>query len=356
MFLVDAHQDIAYNTICFGRDYRRSAMWKRQQEQGTNIVALNGTSTIGLPEAIAGRVAVVFATIFVAPQSRQPGPYSAVEYSDPRTANQLGMQQLDLYHRLVDEDNRLKIIESQADLDTILATWEPETDVRKRVQGLVILMENADPIIEPKQFEEWYERGVRIVGPAWQASRYSGGTGMPGPLTHDGRRLLEVMSDMNAVLDLSHMAEQAFYEALERYEGPIIASHSNPRRFCDTDRHLSDDMILALSERDGVMGVVLANNFLKRGWTKSDGKGDIPLDHVIDVIDHICQVTGSAAHVGIGSDFDGGFGAESIPYEMDTVADLWRFKAKLEERGFSEDDVSAMLSGNMLRKLRQGLS
>src|SRR5690606_9455364 len=117
-------------------------------------------------------------------------------------------------------------------------------------QGLVLLMENADPILEPRQFEEWYERGVRIVGPAWEGTRYCGGTGQPGGLTAVGRELLEVMASFNAILDLSHMAEQSFLESLDLYEGILIASHSNPRRFRNTDRHLSDTMIRRLAERD----------------------------------------------------------------------------------------------------------
>ena len=114
-------------------------------------------------------------------------------------------------------------------------------------------------------------------------------------------------------------------------------------------------MIRRLAERDGVMGVVLANHFLQGGWQVSDGKAAITLERVLDVIDHICQVTGSPAHVAIGSDFDGGFGAEGVPAEFDTVADLWRFKDGLLGRGFSETDTDAVLSGNMLRQLRKSL-
>ncbi len=132
---------------------------------------------------------------------------------------------------------------TQAELDAVIETWQPGKEIADHRQGIVLLMENADPISEPKQFEEWYERGLRIVGPAWQASRYCGGTGQPGPLTDLGRDLLEVMAGFNAILDLSHMAEESFLEAVDRYEGIVIASHSNPRRFRDSDRHLSDEMI-----------------------------------------------------------------------------------------------------------------
>jgi membrane dipeptidase len=206
-------------------------------------------------------------------------------------------------------------------------------------------MENADPILEPKQFEEWYERGVRIVGPAWKASRYAGGTGQPGPLTALGDELLEVMSSFNAILDLSHLAEEACLQALDRYQGVIIASHSNPRRFRDTDRHLADNTIRLLAERDGVMGIVAYNRFLNDDWTLADTKRALPLSVYVDAIDYVCQITGSAAHVGIGTDLDGGFGAECTPDGLDTVMDLLTIGTALSQRGYTQGDVEAILSG-----------
>ncbi len=357
MFVLDAHQDIAHNTLCYGRDYLRSALKKRELEVGTQVPQLNGLATLGLPEALAGRVAVVFATIFTAPMSaNKSGWRPELCYNDSATAHKQGMAQLDVYQRMADHDGRLRIIHTTQDLDAVLATWAQDVPIQQRVQGLVLLMENADPITEPRQFEAWYERGLRLVGPAWQASRYSAGTGAPGRLTKLGHELLDVMSSFNAVLDVSHMAEDAYYEALDRYGGSIIASHSNPRRFCNTDRHLSDEMIRRMAERDGVIGIVLANFFLQGGWQASDGKHAVTLDTALDAIDHICQITGSVRHVGIGSDFDGGFGRESVPDVFDTVADLWRFKDGLAGRGFSDADANLVLHGNMLRKLREGLA
>ena len=355
MYIVDAHQDIAYNALCFNRNYRRSALKKREFETGTPIPQHTGIATIGLPEAIAGRVALIFATLFVAPRSKQPSPYDQVDYATPQEAYRLASQQLDYYDRIVDDDERLQMIKTQGDLEAVLATWEAGKPIKARKQGLVVLMEGADPIIEPPQFEEWYERGARIVGLSWRQTRYAGGTGAPGPLTDLGRELLNVMMDYHVTLDLSHISEQAYFEALDAYDGSIIASHSNPRKFSDSDRHLTDNMILALAERDGVMGVVLYNKFLDGAWTQTDGKRGVTMSRVVEVIDYVCQLTGSARHVGIGSDFDGGFGAESVPLEIDTVADLWRVGDALRERGFDEDDVAAIMGGNMTRKLRESL-
>jgi membrane dipeptidase len=353
--IVDAHEDIAYNYLAFGRDYRHSAYHKRELERNAPHVARVGRATMGLTDGLVGRIAIAFATLFVAP--RKPTTlYEAVAYTTPREAYNASTRQWDYYQRLLDEDDRLRLITTQSDIDAVLARWEAGQPLEQLQQGLVLLMEGADPILEPKQFEEWYERGVRIVGPAWERTRYAGGTGAPGGLTALGRELLEVLASFRVILDLSHLAEEAYLEALDRFEGEtLIASHSNPRRFVDTDRHLSDVMIRRLAERDGVIGVVLYNAFLNREWRSGSPKADVPFQRVIDIIDYICQLTGSAAHVGIGSDFDGGFGLEDIPEGFDTVADLWKIGAALRARGFSEDDVAAVLGGNMLRKLRQAL-
>ncbi len=354
MFIIDAHEDIAYNALHFGRDYRQSVAVKRRNEANTDHP--NGIATVGLPESMLGRVGIVFATIFTAPQSANMMAASVTpHYKDAKEANRLGTQQMDYYLRLADDTDKVQLIRTQAELDAVIATWEAGTGIEDHRQGIVLLMENADPIIEPKQFEEWYERGLRIVGPAWQGSRYCGGTGQPGPLTDLGRDLLEVMASFNAILDLSHMAEESFLEAVDRYEGVVIASHSNPRSFRNTDRHLSDDMIRLLAARDGVMGIVPYNNFLFDDWRLGDRRSDVPFTTILDAMDMVCQITGSAAHVGIGSDFDGGFGVQSIPAGMDTVTDLWKIYDGLKERGYSESDTEAILGGNMLRKLRQSL-
>lgn len=356
MIVVDAHQDIAYNALCYGRDYQRSVFETRRREIDGALLARRGSATVGLPEAILGRVAVIFSTLFVAPDDgKLDSNWANFAYKTPREAYQLALDQVDYYSRLADDTEQIQLIKTVPDLEAVLATWVEGEELQQHRQGLVFLMENADPILEPKQFEEWYERGVRIVGPAWEATRYAGGTGYPGPLTKLGYELLNVMADFNALLDLSHLAEQACLQALDYYEGAIIASHSNPRKFRNTDRHLTDTMIRRLAERDGVMGIVLYNRFLSDSWSKGDPKSDLPLTTVVDAIDYVCQLTGNAAHVGIGSDFDGGFGMESIPDGLDTVMDILSLGILLRARGYAESDVDAVLGGNMLRKLRQTL-
>ncbi len=352
MIVVDAHQDIAWNMTAFGRDYRMPVLQTRQREVGNPY----GVAMLGLPDALLGRVAIVFSTLFAEPaNSTLPKLGNESFYNNSKEAYDIAMTQLDAYKRLVDADERVCLIFTQQDLDAVLATWDEDRPIGERQQGLVVLMEGADPILEPKQFEEWYEQGVRIVGPAWAGTRYSGGTGYPGSLTALGYELLEVLASYHTILDLSHMAERAYLEALDRYEGVVIASHSNPRRFRNSDRHLTDEMILRLAERDGVIGIVPYNRFLSESWLPKNPRSLVSISLVLDAIDYICQLTGSSRHVGIGSDFDGGFGAEATPEELDTVTDLWSIGKGLQARGYPEDDVSAILGRNMLRQLRASL-
>jgi membrane dipeptidase len=351
--IVDAHQDIAWNTTAFGRDFALSARLKRQQEVGKPYLGNTGNATTGLPESLLGRVGIIFGTLFANPA--RPDVPLEDGYETPAQAHAMGMAQVDVYQRLADSNAHVSLVRTQRELNAVQETWAEGVDFEAHRVGIVMLMEGADPIREPKAFEEWYARGVRIVGPAWGETRYSGGTGSPGPLTAQGRALLEVMASFRAILDLSHLAEEAYLEAVDRYNGPIIASHSNPRRFCESDRHLSDDMIRRLIERDGVMGMVLYNRFMWSPGAEPATKQGTPLARVAAMIDHVCQIAGSARHVGIGSDFDGGFGVEHIPAELDTVADLPLIGAALAARGYAPDDVTAILGGNFLRVLQLAL-
>ena len=312
-----------------------------------------GIATLGLPDWIAGRVAVIFATIFVEPARSKFSSFST-KYTTVEEAHASGQQQLEVYRRLTSAGGPFRLVRQASDLDAVLATWEGEGE---RDIGLVLLMENADAIRTPDELDEWYDAGLRLVGPAWMASRYCGGTFEPGPLTAAGRTLLDRMAARHMVLDTSHMAEESFFEALDRYSGTIIASHSNPRVFVEGDRHLTDDMIRALVARDGVIGHLPFNAFLVPGWRRSEGarKDAADLGTVVRAIDHICNLAGSARHVGFGSDLDGGFGAESTPVGIDTVADLQQVASALADRGYRPDEIDAITHQNWLRVLRQSL-
>ncbi len=355
--VVDGHLDIAWNYYNNGRHFPQSALAARAQERGSAVARLYGTRMVGLGECLLGRVALVVGTIFVAPKDFASFPSEKVLYSTVEEATAWGQRQLDYYHRLADEHDAIALVRTQAELDAVLATWAEGTTLADHRVGIVVGMEGADPIPSPAHLQAWHARGLRVLGPAWTRTRYSGGTHAPAPLTALGRALLEAMAELNMVLDLAHMAPQATLEALDCYEGPLFASHANPLKFCPeaTTRNLSDDIILRIAERDGAVGIVPYNLFLVRGWQIGDRKDAANLQTVVAAIDHVCQLTGSARHVGIGSDFDGGFGAESVPEGLDTVADLLRIGDQLRLRGYATEDVAAILGGNFLRILRAGL-
>lgn len=355
--VVDAHEDIAWNMLNYGRDYTRSAYETREIEgKGIPYSHNAGLCTLGLPEWLQGQVGVVAATIFVMP-ARHAISTDVVVYETPDQAHEWGMRLMDAYDDLVTKaEGRVTLVNSAADLDAVVRSWSPDADPAGRRVGLLRSMEGADPIREPAECGAWFERGVRIIGPSWRRTRYGGGTWEPGPLTDLGRALLDEMATLGMMLDLSHASDQTFYDALDHFDGVALASHSNPRAFCPGgERCPTDEMIALLAERGGVIGVTLYNAYLKPDWEHGDGR-TVTVQDAADVIDYLCQLLGDCAHVGIGSDLDGSLGWENnIPREMDTVADLLLIADALRGRGYAEDDVKAIMGGNWLRLYREGL-
>jgi membrane dipeptidase len=372
--IVDAHQDLAWNMLTFGRDYTRSATETRALESGTDTPKLNGDTPLGWPDYLQGRVALIFATLFNAPMHKQLGEWDTQCYLNPEQAHHLHMQQLDAYHRLVEEHpNKFRLIQDQASLSTHLSEWEnlpvaaetdPDNPGYKTLEttgppvGLVILMENAEGVRHVDELPEWWERGVRIIGPAWAGTRFCGGTGEPGPLTKAGYELLEAMNDLGFVLDISHMDPFAAMQALDNFEGTIIASHANPLALMhreESNRFLPDDLIEAAFERDVVIGTVPYNRFLDANWVTGMRRELVSLEKVAAVIDYYCQIAGDARHVGIGSDFDGGFGWQHIPHEINTIADLHLVDPLLEQKGYTHADMAAIFGKNWLTMLQSAL-
>lgn len=361
MLIIDAHQDLAWNILTYGRDYTRSVNETRRLEAGTDIPARNGDSLIGWPEYQRGRVAVVFSTLYATP-ARKKEVWDTVVYKDSESAHRLYRDQIDVYRKLADSHpDKFRLISSTSELDSVIGHWStPKLDSSGHPVGLLYLMEGADGIRSPHELSMWWDLGLRMIGLAWTGTRYCGGTGEPGPLTDEGRQLISAMADYNFILDLSHMDEAAAYESLDRYEGPVMATHANCAalmRGSETNRHLPDDVIRGLIEREGVIGVIPLNTFLKAGWLRKNGsrREEVPLDALIAHIDHICQLAGNSEHAAIGSDFDGGFGLQSIPPELDSIADLPLIAQKLMERGYTETDAANVLGGNWLRFLRRNL-
>ncbi len=212
-------------------------------------------------------------------------------------------------------------------------------------------MEGADPIVWPEQVDSWWEDGLRVISLShYGVSAYAHGTETEGGLTGLGKSLLQGMEKVGMILDLTHLADQTFWEALEIFPGPVLASHNNCRALVPGDRQFSDDQLRAIIERGGVIGVALDAWMLYPGWIKGQTPSSVvSLEAVADHIDHICQLAGNARHAGIGSDLDGGYGTEQCPHDLDTIADLQKIADLLRKRGYSEADVEAIMYGNWLR-------
>jgi membrane dipeptidase len=358
--IVDAHCDIAWNIESFGRDYTRSVAESREAEKGSRAVEINEETLIGIPEYRKGNVGLVFGTLFAAPNRHNEGKWDKLCYGTPDEAHRLYMGQVDVYYRLCESHPReFRLVRSRAELDEHLADWLA-TGGKDQPVGLVLLMEGADGIRSIDELPEWHARGVRLIGLAWAGTRYSGGTKEPGPLTADGRELLVGMAEHGFVLDVSHMDEVAALEATDRYEGTLVASHVNCLALLPdfpTNRHLSDNALRRIIERDGVIGNVPVNNFLKSGWsrTKGSSRDEVTLDTFAAHIDHVCQLAGDSLHSGIGADYDGGFGLQSVPPEIDSVADLQRVAPLLEARGYTAADIDNIMGLNWIRVLHKTL-
>ncbi len=361
--IIDSHQDLAWNMLTYGRDYTRSVHETRRLEAGTTTPERNGDSLVGWPEYQRGQVAAVLATLYATP-ARKKEVGDTIFYADYETAHRLYRNQIDVYRKLVDtHPDKFRRISSTKELDSVIEDWSKPAHAERdegHPVGLIYLMEGADGIRSPHELSEWYDLGLLIIGLAWAGTRYCGGTTEPGPLTDEGRKLISAMADYNFILDLSHMDEAAAFESLDRYEGPVMATHANCAALmqgAETNRHLPDRVIRGLIEREGVIGLIPLNSFLKVGWLRKNGsrREEVPLDTFIAHIDHICQLAGDANHAGIGSDFDGGFGLQSIPPELDSIADLQLIASRLIALGYSESEAANILGGNWLRFLRKHL-
>jgi membrane dipeptidase len=350
LILVDGHLDIAFNALCFDRDPRVSALETRAREGDRAEEPLRGRCMVGLPELRGGRVAVAFGTLFLGPRDRWSGSGNSerVTYASAEEAERGALAQLDFYRELTNEEGSgFRLVESRSDLEAVLEGWE---DGATGDVGIVPLMEGADPIRDPADAPGWFDRGVRIVGLAWGRTRYAGGTGAPGPLSAGGRKLVPALERAGLGLDLSHASEESFHEALDLFDGPAIASHSNPRRICPGDRQISGAMIRRIAERGGVVGTALCSRMLRKGWLE-EGKPEIPLRRVAESVHHVAQVAGTHRAAGVGSDFDGGFGAEAAPRGLDTIADLPHLADALSDLDFSDEAIEDVLGKNWLRYL-----
>jgi membrane dipeptidase len=367
MFIIDAHLDLSMNALEWNRDLRLPVDALRAREQGLTDKPDRGRGTVSLPELRRGNIGLVVATQiarYVAPDNRLPGWHSPAQ-AWAQTQGQLA------WYKAMEAAGEMVMIRDLAGLEKHLELWgkggadpgmgkdvaDPGNEAAVRPIGYILSLEGADSIIRPDYLQRAYEYGLRALGPAhYGPGRYANGTDSSGGLGSQGRELLKEMEKLNIILDATHLCDDAFWDAMECFDGPVWASHNNCRALVDHNRQFSDEMIKTLVGKGAVIGGALDAWMMVPGWVRGKSAPDAMhcnLEKVIDHLDHICQIAGNALHVGMGTDLDGGFGKEQCPYDLDTIADLQKMKALLAKRGYAAEDIENILHGNWLRFLQE---
>ncbi len=346
--MIDGHLDLAMNALDWNRDLKKNVSEIRRAESGMKGKG-RGMNTVSLPELRRGEVCVCLATLIARVRRGKVSGYASKEIAYAAAHGQLA------YYKILETQGLIHMIKSGADLELHVEGWLKSPE--QNPIGIILSMEGADPILSPSQLEYWWNMGLRVLSLThYGENDYAYGTGSRGGLKPLGRELLDAMSSLDMVLDVTHLSDESFWDALEAFEGDVIASHSNCRALVPGDRQLSDEQIRALIERNAVIGVALDAWMLYPGWIKGVTSNEVvSLEAVVDQIEHIVDLAGDTRHVAIGSDLDGGFGKEQCPHDLDTIADLQKISLILRNRGYGDQDVRNIMYENWLRKLKAAL-
>jgi membrane dipeptidase len=354
MLLFDAHLDLAWNAIDWNRDLRLPVTEIRRSEQGMDVKG-RGCNTVSFPELRRGKVALFIATLL--PRLLRPGLIPMVQRFNSMTAAYAAAHGQLAYYRALEQEGLLRWIKDAASLDAHVRAWRQNEDSSTLPLGFILSMEGADSVLSPEQIEEWWQAGLRIIGPAhYGVSPYAHGTGTEGGLFPKGPALLRAMERVGMILDVTHLSDQCFEEALDLYGGPVLASHHNCRALVPDQRQLTDAQIKRLVVRGAVIGTALDAWMMHPGWVRGKTtpvEADVKLERMVDHIDHVCQLAGNARHAAVGTDLDGGYGTEQTPRDLDTIADLQRLPAMLRQRGYREADVEGICYGNWVRFFKE---
>jgi len=283
---------------------------------------------ITLPGLNEAGIRLVFNTIFVHPKHR---PDQTVEKAKA---------QVQVYDDIYEKNgNNVTRILNNHDLDQLM---------KNKKIGFLTLMEGADPIEDINDLKFYFDKGLRILGPAWNnKNKYASGPETDSALSDEGKKLIQEMNNLGITLDLSHLNEKCFWDAIKITNLIPIATHSNARTLTNHPRNLYDDQLLAISERGGVTGIVFYNTFLKTG------KNTPTLEDIFKHTDYIINLCGED-HVGIGTDLDGGK-IEEFPQEIRQISSLPVVAQYFLEKGYTEERVKKIMGNNLLRVLKSNL-
>jgi len=353
-FIFDAHLDLSMNAMEWNRDLTRPIDEIRRREHGKTDRKDRANGVVCLPEMRRGRIGICVATQ-IARYVKETNPFPG--WHSPAIAWAMTQAQL-AWYRALEEQGELRQIRNVTELDAMVSLWMDNPPHDAPI-GYILSLEGADSMITLEHLERSYADGLRAIGPAhYGVGTYSPGTEVEGPLTPKGRELVKEMDRLHLIMDVTHFTDDAFWEAVKLFEGPIWASHQNCRALVPGQRQFTDEQLKHVIERGGVIGAALDAWMMVPGWikytTKPEDKG-VCLKHMVDHIDYVCQLAGNSLHSGIGTDLDGGFGREQAPLDLETIADLQKVPPMLAERGYSPHDIENITHGNFLRFLRSHL-
>ncbi|HUV53639.1 MAG TPA: dipeptidase [Candidatus Krumholzibacteriaceae bacterium] len=252
-------------------------------------------------------------------------------------ATQVALQMVDKFYSEIEAN------------DGIVAVTSHDEIVEAKKKGLVcglLALEGAEPLMgEIALLRVFYRLGVRMLSFAWNyRTPFADGLGAKraeSKLPELGVQALEEMERLGMVFDVSHLADTVFWDVADVMKGPFIASHSNCRTLCDHPRNLTDDMIRALADHGGVMGMNFAPAFVD--------KDKATVEKMVDHVDHIVDLVGPD-HAGLGSDYDG---IGSTPEGLEDVSKMPNMTRAMVSRGYSDEDILKILGGNHLRVFKQ---
>ncbi|HEY3967921.1 MAG TPA: membrane dipeptidase [Planctomycetaceae bacterium] len=351
MLIFDAHLDMAWNAL----EWNRNLEWPvhKIREFEKQFTGINpGPNTVSWHALREGRVGITISTLL--PRLHRKDK-ALSHYQSREAAYASAYGQLYYYKALVAK-GVLREIPDAKTLSAHVREWEHDTTGKLPI-GYILSMEGSPPILAPSQIAEWYAAGLRILGPShYGISPYSHGTGSEGGLLAEGPALLREMDKVGMILDVTHLADQSFWEALDIFQGPVLASHHNCRALVPADRQFADDQIKALIKRGAVIGAAFDAWMLTPGWVIGVTQPDqCTLENVADHVDHVCQLAGNARHCGMGTDLDGGFGKEQTPKDLDTIADLPKVAEILSRRGYSQADIDGIMYQNWVKFFERAL-
>lgn len=354
--IVDAHLDLAMNAIEWNRDLSRPLSEVRARELNMKDKPDRGRGTVCLPALRDGRIGLVVAT-----QLARVNPFGSAltGWNSPQQAWAMTQAQLSWYREMEALGEMVQIVD-RTGLDEHLDLWDDESipDANKPI-GYILSLEGADSLVNIDYLYRAHEYGLRALGLShFGPGRYADGTKTSGRIHAQGLELMKVMGELNMILDVTHLTDYGFDQALDVYEGPIWASHDNVRKYVPNQRQLTDGQIQKLIAKDAVIGGMLdcwAMDVRFIDTVSDPWQLDIRLEKLVDHWDHICQLAGNSRHIGIGSDLDGIFGTEQSPWDMDSIADLQKYGDILRRRGYGESDIDSIFHGNWLRFLRRVL-